>query len=212
MTLSRLTRRFYCRPTLELAPALLGHWLCRDVGGTVRRGRIVEVEAYTDDPASHARGRRRTARNAVMFGPAGHLYVYFTYGMHYCANVVADREGEPGAVLIRGLDEITGANGPGRLCRALAIDRELDGLDLSTSPVLWIARGRRRPGEFVVQTTRVGIRHAAELRWRFYLSDSRGVSRPDRRAEAACRIAANGRRSHASAPSTLASTGRRVTQ
>ena len=184
MTPSRLTRRFYARPTLELAQALLGHWLCRRVGGAVRRGRIVEVEGYTDDQASHARARRRTPRNAVMFGPAGHMYVYFTYGMHHCANVVAEHDGEPGAVLIRGLDGIAGANGPARVCRALAIDRQLDGADLTTSDALWIARGRRRHGEVVIQTTRIGIRTATDLPWRFYLAGSAGVSRPDHRAEA----------------------------
>lgn len=182
MTSSRLSRRFYTRPTLELARALLGCWLCHRVGDVTRRGRIVEVEAYTDDPASHARGRRRTPRNAVMFGPAGHLYVYFTYGMHYCANVVAERTGEPGAVLIRGLDGIDAANGPARACRALLIDRRLNGADLTRSAA-WITRGRRRHGESVIQTTRIGIRAAAELPWRFYLAGSPGVSRPDRCAE-----------------------------
>ncbi len=182
MTPSRLNRRFYTRSTLELAPALLGCWFCHRVGDVTYRGRIVEVEAYTDDLASHARGRRRTPRNAVMFGPAGHLYVYFTYGMHHCANVVAERHGEPGAVLIRGLDGIPGANGPARVCRALAIDRRLDGMDL-TQGVAWIARGRRRRSERVIQTTRVGIRVATELPWRFYLAGSPGVSKPDRRAE-----------------------------
>jgi DNA-3-methyladenine glycosylase len=183
VTPSRLSRRFYARPTLELARALLGCWLCHRIGAVTQRGRIVEVEAYTDDPASHARQGRRTPRNAVMFGPAGHLYVYFTYGMHYCANVVAERDGEPGAVLIRGLDGIPGANGPGRACRALGIDRGLDGIDLTRGPA-WITRGRRRRGERVIQATRIGIRTATELPWRFYLAGSLGVSRPDRRAEA----------------------------
>src|SRR5262249_41001354 len=94
-----LGRSFFSRPTLELAQALLGTYLCRRDGDRVLRGRIVEVEAYTDDAASHSRGRRRTPRNTVMFGPAGHAYVYFTYGMHFCFNIVAEREGVPGAVL-----------------------------------------------------------------------------------------------------------------
>jgi DNA-3-methyladenine glycosylase len=180
-----LGHRFYQRPTLVLAPALLGAWLCRRHGDTVLRGRIVEVEAYTDDGASHARACRRTPRNAVMFGPAGHAYVYFTYGMHHCVNVVAERDGVPGAVLLRGLDGIPAAHGPGRLCRAFAIDRCLDGLDLSAGEALWIERGRPRRDERIIRTTRIGIRHAAALPWRFYLAGSPGVSRRDRAAEGA---------------------------
>ncbi len=181
MSARPLGRRFFARPTLDLAHALLGTWLCREIDGQVLRGRIVEVEAYTDDAASHCRQRRRTPRNAVMFGHAGHAYVYFTYGMHHCVNVVAERHGEPGAVLIRGLDHLPGANGPGRLCRVLAIDRALDGVDLTAGERLWIERGRHR--EPIVQTTRIGIRSAAELPWRFYLAGSPGVSRRDRAAE-----------------------------
>ena len=176
-----LGRRFYTRPTLDLARALLGAKLCREINGEVMRGRIVEVEAYTHDAASHAREHRRTPRNAVMFGHAGHAYVYFTYGMHHCVNVVAERDGVPGAVLIRGLDGLPGANGPGRLCRALAIDRALDGVDLTAGDRLWIEAGRHR--EPIVQTTRIGIRHAPDLPWRFYLAGSPGVSRRDRAAE-----------------------------
>lgn len=178
-----LGRRFYTRPALALAPALLGTYLCHRQDDAVRRGRIVEVEAYTDDAASHARERRRTPRNAVMFGPAGHAYVYFTYGMHFCFNVVAERDGIPGAVLIRGLDGLSGANGPGRLCKALGIDRRQDGLDLTTGDVLWLERGTRRSSERIVVTKRIGIRVATELPWRFYLAGSPGVSRRDRQAE-----------------------------
>jgi 3-methyladenine DNA glycosylase Mpg len=103
---ARLDRSFYSRPTLEVARDLLGCRLYRKIGRRVLSGRIVEVEAYTDDAASHSRGQKRTPRNAIMFGPAGHSYVYFTYGMHYCLNAVAKTDGVPGAVLIRGLDEI----------------------------------------------------------------------------------------------------------
>jgi len=178
-----LPRRFFARPTLVVARALLGCHLCHRVGRTVRRGRIVEVEAYTDDDASHSRGRRPTPRNAVMFGAAGHAYVYFTYGMHFCFNVVTEVAGEPGAVLIRGLDGFDGANGPARLCRALGLDRRHNRLDLTAGEPLWIERGRLRAGERVVQTTRVGIRTAVDLRWRFYVAGSAGVSRRDRAAE-----------------------------
>lgn len=180
-----LPREFFDRSALRLAPALLGTWLCRRVGDAIVRGRIVEVEAYTDDLASHARGRRRTARNAPMFGPGGHAYVYFTYGMHHCMNVVAGPDGEPGAVLIRGLDGLAGAAGPGRLCRVLGIDRTFDGLDLTRGETLWLEAGRRRAGERIVRCPRVGIRVATELPWRFYLAGADGVSRRDRAAEAA---------------------------
>lgn len=178
-----LPRRFFARPTLLVARELLGCSLCHRVGGVTLRGRIVEVEAYTDDAASHSRGRRPTPRNAVMFGRAGHAYVYFTYGMHFCFNIVSEADGEPGAVLIRGLEGINGANGPARLCRALAIDRRQNCLDLTTGETLWLERGRLRAGERVVQTTRVGIRVAADLPWRLYVAGSGGVSRRDRRAE-----------------------------
>jgi DNA-3-methyladenine glycosylase len=178
-----LPRRFFARPTLLVARELLGCSLCHRAGDVVLRGRIVEVEAYTDDAASHSRGRRPTPRNAVMFGPAGHAYVYFTYGMHFCFNIVTEADGVPGAVLIRGLEGIDGANGPARLCRALAIGQRQNGLDLTTGDAVWVERGRLRANEPVVQTTRIGIRVATELPWRFYVTGSSGVSRRDRRAE-----------------------------
>jgi DNA-3-methyladenine glycosylase len=179
-----LPRSFFARPTLVVARALLGCHVCHRIGDTVRHGRIVEVEAYTDDAASHSRERRPTPRNAVMFGTPGHAYVYFTYGMYFCLNAVTETDGVPGAVLIRGLDGIEGANGPGRLCRTLGIDRRHNGVDLTADSILWVERGRLRSGERVVQTTRVGIRVATELPWRFYVAGSNGVSRRDRRAEA----------------------------
>ncbi len=178
-----LARSFFARPTLTVAQTLLGCVLCHRRGEEVLRGRIVEVEAYTDDPASHARFGRRTPRNAVMFGPPGHTYVYFTYGMHFCFNVVTERDGVPGAVLIRGLDGIAAAHGPARLCRALHIGPVHNRADLTTGETLWVERRRRR-GQPVVRTTRVGIRVAQDLPWRFYLLGSLGVSRRDRVAEA----------------------------
>jgi DNA-3-methyladenine glycosylase len=179
-----LPRRFFSRPTLTVARALLGCHVWHRRSGLVVGGRIVEVEAYTDDDASHSRGRRPTARNAVMFGLAGHAYVYFTYGMHFCFNIVTERDGVPGAVLIRGLDGIAGANGPARLCRALGLDRRHNRLDLTGDGSLWVERGRLRAGERIVQTTRVGIRLAVDLPWRFYIAGNAGVSRRDRDAEA----------------------------
>ncbi len=180
-----LGREFFARPTRTVARALLGCQLCHRVDGRVMRGRIVEVEMYTDDAASHARQARRTPRNGLMFGPPGHAYVYFTYGMHYCFNTVAHRGVGPGAVLVRGLDGLPAAAGPARLCRALHIGPVHNGLDLTDGGVLWIELGRPRRGERIVQTTRIGIRQAADLPWRFYLLGSPGVSRRDRPAEAA---------------------------
>ena len=178
-----LPRAFFTGPTLRVARTLLGCVLCHRVGHGIRRGRIVEVEAYTDDPASHARNARRTPHNAVMFGPPGHAYVYFTYGMHFCFNIVTEPDGKPGAVLLRGLDGLEHANGPARLCRAMHIGRVHNGLDLTTSDLLWVEPGHRRRGERIVHTTRIGIRMAQDLLWRFYLLGSPGVSKRDVAAE-----------------------------
>jgi DNA-3-methyladenine glycosylase len=109
--------------------------------------------------------------------------VYFTYGMHFCFNVTTEIHGVPGAVLIRGLDGIAAANGPARLCRALGIDRRQNAIDLTESNELWLERGRLSPRARVIQTTRIGIRVAMELPWRFYVAGSEGVSRRDRSAE-----------------------------
>ncbi len=118
-----------------------------------------------------------------MFGSAGVAYVYFTYGMHHCFNVVTEEDGRPGAVLVRGLDGIAHAAGPALACKALHLTLRDNGRDLVTDPDLWIEPGRRKRGERIVRTTRIGIRHAAELPLRFYLLGSPGVSKRDRRAE-----------------------------
>lgn len=175
-----------------MAPALLG--LVLAAGD--RAGRIVEVEAYlgADDPASHAH-RGPTPRNATMFDRPGLLYVYFTYGMHWCTNVVAGPEGDGGAVLIRALAPLAGVdamrevrpaarrdrdlcNGPAKLAQALGIDGSHDGVDLCDpdSPVRLLDDGRR-PGAEPVVTTRVGISRATDRPWRWYLPDDPHVSR-----------------------------------
>ena len=181
--MSRLQRDAFSGPTTTVARRLLGCWLCHRVGDQIVRGRIVEVEAYTDDAASHAARGKRTRRNAVMFGLPGVAYVYFTYGMHHCFNVVTETTDVPGAVLIRGLDGIPGAAGPARLCRTLGLSTRDTGRDLVTDPHLWIERHRRRRGERVIRTQRIGIRVATDLPWRYYLLGSSGVSKRDRRAE-----------------------------
>jgi DNA-3-methyladenine glycosylase len=174
-----------------IAPTLLNKVLiCGD-----RSGRIVEVEAYQGalDPASHAY-RGLTPRTAVMFGPAGFMYVYFTYGMHWCANVVCQPEGVAGAVLIRALTPLTGieemrlarpaarkdrdlCNGPAKLCQALGINGELNGTDLlrSTSLVRLLDNGTPPPTSPGVGP-RVGISVAKEMPWRFWVSDDVNVS------------------------------------
>lgn len=188
-----LPRAFYERSPLVLARALLGRVLVRDHADGRVAGRIVEVEAYRGarDPASHAY-RGRTARNGVMFGPPGHAYVYFTYGMHHCVNVVAGRTGEAAAVLVRAMEPLAGlalmrrrrgdvadhrlACGPGCVAQALALSREDDGSDLVRGP-LWIAdRPPRRGGRVIARGTRIGIRVGLEFDWRFWLEGHPCVS------------------------------------
>lgn len=179
----RLSKEFYARHPLELAELLLGRTLySRRPDGTVA-GRIVEVEAYCgkDDPASHAY-RRMTDRNAVMFGPPGRLYVYFTYGMHHCANIVADEEGSAGAVLLRAVEPLEGlelmaqrrktdkagllAKGPGRLAQAFGLTLADNGADLSSGDV-WIG-DERRSETAVERSVRIGIKPEMQQLWRFY--------------------------------------------
>jgi DNA-3-methyladenine glycosylase len=175
-------------PVLDVAPRLLG--------AILRHGevacRITEVEAYdgADDPGSHAY-RGQTARNAVMFGPPAHLYVYFTYGMHYCCNVVCGPEGEPRAVLLRAGEIVDGvdlarsrrtpvggdrqlARGPANLCRALAIDAAQNGHDLTTPPLTLTPPDA--PAADVRTGPRVGLRLAAERPWRFWSAGEPSVS------------------------------------
>jgi DNA-3-methyladenine glycosylase len=190
---------FYQQPTLRVAKALLGKTIVHRRRGNVTAGRIVEVEAYRGphDRAAHTAGGRRTARNEVMWRAGGHLYVYFTYGMHYCCNVVTRAAGQPEAVLLRALEPIAGvtamrrrrgaspalpdaalARGPGNLCRALAIDRALDGTDLTRGPVV-ILDAPAIPRRAIVTTTRIGVAYAGAdaLRpWRFYVLGSPAVS------------------------------------
>ncbi len=187
-----LPRAFYARDVRAVARDLLGLVLVSDLGDGRVSGRIVEVEAYGGerDPASHARPGR-TARNASMYGPPGHAYVYFTYGMHHCANVVVETEGRASAVLIRALEPRSGllrmarrrgtsdprrlVNGPGNLAEALGLDRTHDGADLTRGP-LWISSVRPVvAGERIATSRRIGIRHAVEWPWRFTLERAGGT-------------------------------------
>ena len=187
-----MSRAFYARPTLDVAPDLLGLWLVHERPEGRLAGRIVEVEAYVgqEDLAAHS-SRGRTARTSIMFGPAGHAYVYFIYGMHFCFNVVTDAEDVGAAILVRALEPGEGVegrtDGPGRLCRALGIDRSHNGLDLTVENAghLWIERRPGPPVGEIATAPRIGVAYAGEWAarpWRFYLPTSRHLSVRPRRA------------------------------
>lgn len=179
-------------PANKVAPRLLGCEFEREVDGILLRARIVETEAYDQtDVASHSY-RGQTERTKVMFGEAGHLYVYFTYGMHYCCNIVVGAKGYGAAVLIRALEPLGGeedmfsrrgrrgvelTNGPAKLCQALAIDKALNGHDLSKSPLKLITKPEL-PAKNIIQTTRIGIAQAKDVPWRFYIRGNSYVSKP----------------------------------
>jgi DNA-3-methyladenine glycosylase len=188
---AKLPVSFYDRPTIEVARALLGQRLARSYRGTRTSGIIMETEAYLgpDDAASHAR-HGPLSKAAPMFGPPGHAYVYFTYGMHYCMNCVTEGEGSGTGVLIRALEpdegidvmrkrrggKISGVgltNGPGKLCQALRIDTSLNKEPL-TGERLWIEKGP--PARKILMTARVGIAQGRESHLRFYDANSAAVS------------------------------------
>lgn len=174
-----------------VAPKLLGYRLVRKLDGHTLTGRIVEVEAYHQpDAASHSY-RGKTPRTEVMFGPAGYAYVYFTYGMHYCMNVVTGPVGEGSAVLVRALEPLSGleqmrlnrpavadhelTNGPAKLCRAIAIDKAMNGHDLSKSPFQLKASDTKEEFE-IVTSKRIGISKEKDKLWRFCIKDNPYVS------------------------------------
>lgn len=173
----RLTQEFFERDTLCVAQNLLGAVLFRKLGSTVKKGIIVETEAYIqEDPSCHA--YRRTKRSETMFKDAGLSYVYFTYGMHHCMNVVTEPKERGCAVLIRALEpvvDLDNTNGPAKLCKQMQITRELNEIDLTSSDVLWIEEGTS-PVE-IVTTTRIGISQAMDYPWRFYIKGNKWVSK-----------------------------------
>ena len=196
-----LRQSFFARSALEVARDLIGCTFL--IGGA--GGRIVETEAYRqDDPCCHGY-RGKTERNAVLFGPPGHLYVYFTYGMHFCANVVSEEEGAAAGVLLRALEPEYGvddmvirrgpleprllASGPARLAQALGIGRAQNGLPVWEPPLAILPRGAAAPGAAappgapvpaprLVTTARIGVRGGDQKPWRFVDADSRFLSRP----------------------------------
>ena len=184
---------FYREDTFSLVPKILGKMLVRRIGKKIIAGRIVEIEAYVgNDPASHA-ANGLTERNKVMFEDGGISYVYFTYGMHFCFNIVTDRKGFPAALLVRALEPIAGieemmrrrrtdvvenlTNGPAKLCQALGIDRKLNGISLDSRELSIEDDGFVLGGGDIESSTRIGIRVATDRRWRFFIKNNVFVSR-----------------------------------
>jgi len=199
----RLDQSFYQQATLQVAQALLGAYLVHETAEGITTGRIVETEAYlSGDPACHAY-RRQTPRNGVMFGQAGHAYVYQIYGLHHCVNVVTAPAGIGEAVLIRALEPVEGIDlmrqrrgmdkstdlckGPGRLVQALGITKAMNGVSLVTGDLYILPPSAYpafdQPFEMVT-TTRIGITQGIDLPYRFYIADNRFVSFPVRKKRA----------------------------
>ncbi len=188
----KLIRSFYARPTLEVAPELIGKYIIYHSPLGKLSAKIVEVEAYIgeNDPACHA-ARGRTPRNYVMFGPPGFAYIYFVYGMYHCLNFVTEPEGLPAAVLVRAAEPDEGEqimrrlspgnerhkllNGPGKFCRSFGLTRDQNGLDL-TGHRLYLEH-RSAVIANIKQTERIGIKVGNERPWRFYDEDSKAVSK-----------------------------------
>lgn len=181
-------------PTLEVAPTLLGWFLSHTSPAGTVTVQLTEVEAYegANDPASHA-NRVRTSRNEVMFGEAGHLYVYRSHGLHWCCNIVTGQEGEAAAVLLRAGRVVEGrdlarsrrgagvetgrlARGPGCVCQALGIDGGHNGVDLLGGAGLTLTPGSLEPGPLIARGPRVGVSRAHDRPWRFWVAGDRSVS------------------------------------
>jgi len=189
-----LDASFFDRETVAVARDLLGKVLVREVDGRRLWGRLVEVEAYLgpDDLASHSAGGRRSPRNEVMYGAAGHAYVYFTYGMHHCLNVTAEVPGTAGAVLLRALEPLTGVeimrargdqgpearllSGPGKIGRAFGLTLADNGRDFTRGP-LGLSAGSPVPDRKVARSPRIGITRAVDLPYRFTVIGSTSLSR-----------------------------------
>jgi DNA-3-methyladenine glycosylase len=210
----RLPRSFFARPATVVAPELLGRVLVRMLpDGTRLAARLVEVEAYEQgDPASHSYRGRPTPRTEVMFGPAGRLYVYFTYGQHFCSNVVTGQDGRGSAVLLRAAEPLDGldvmasnrgmdaprllCSGPARLTQAFAIARADGGTDLVKDPSLFLLAGTPLAPRAIARSERVGVNVGVERRWRYFERGSGFVSpgRPSVPVAARTRVGAKGSR------------------
>ena len=188
---------FFRRPAETVAAELLGSVMVSTLDGELTAGRIVETEAYLGyhDPASHGYLHRRNSRNQALFGPPASWYVYLSYGMHWCANLVCQETGLASAVLLRALEPIEGletmrqrrgsvpdrelCSGPGKLCQALGITNQLDASRMSDSAVV-VHRPRRNEVNRIVATPRIGITKAADWPLRFYLAGSPWLSRKEK--------------------------------
>ena len=189
------SRDFFLQDTVKVAREILGSILIRKVNGKTLSGRIVEAEAYLhDDPACHAY-RGMTPRTNVMFGEAGHSYVYFTYGMHHCCNIVTNHIGKGEAVLIRALEPLDGIetmylnrgekakkntdllSGPGKICQAMQLTKTESGIDLLESDMLYLEKSPLLKGEVIAVSTRVGLTAAVEKPWRFFIKGNPNVSK-----------------------------------
>jgi len=180
-------RSFFRRPTEAVARDLVGAWIARRHHGRWYGARIVETEAYlgVGDRAAHSWNGRRTRRVEPMYGDGGHLYVFFVYGMHHCANVVTRRKGDPQAVLLRAAEGPGGAprllSGPGRLCKALGITTKLSGLDLLRGGDVRILLPRRRRRTRLGVSARIGVAYAGEAAaWPLRFFDAESVAVPAR--------------------------------
>ena len=185
VTMKKLSRSFYDRDTIVVARELLGKFLVHTINGIERVGKIVEAEAYLGphDLAAHS-SRGLTERTKIMFGPPGHAYVYFIYGMYFCMNVVTQREGHASAVLLRAIEPVKNIEGrtcgPGLLCRAMKIDRKLNGHDL-LSDIFYIATPGKAESFSIVKRPRIGVdyaKHWAKRHLRFYIKGNPFISRP----------------------------------
>ncbi len=189
-----IPREFYERHVVDVSRDLLGKLLVRIYNQKVLVGKIVETEAYRgkDDPASHAY-RGKTPRNSIMFGKPGVAYIYTIYGMYHCLNVIAEPEGNAAGVLIRAIEPLKGidlmkqlrgtdktknlTNGPGKLTKALAIDKSFNGMDLTQKNILFIAYPNRKEVFEIVETKRIGIKVGLDKMWRFYIRNNPFVSK-----------------------------------
>lgn len=186
-----LSTDWFNRPATAVAPDLLGRILVRRVGNEVIRGQIVETEAYEEgDPAMYAY-RNKTKRNAVVFGPAGIMYVYRIYRQYHCFNIVTDRDDFPSTILIRALNLQQRpswidpdkeklprvAAGPGKFCRSLQIDESFKGKPVHPDSGIWVEAGQPMSPENITQTTRIGLSKGADIPWRWYTTDSLAVSK-----------------------------------
>ena len=198
-TFEKLPRSFYTRNLLTVAKELLGKILVKNNNGETISGRIVEVEAYDGsiDEAAHT-FRGKTKRNEIMFKEGGYLYVYFTYGNHFCSNVVTGKEGRGTAVLIRAVEPLDGiesmiknrykrgllnekerynlTSGPGKVCSAFGIDRKHYGVDLTGNEIYLLNQPKIGVDKIII-TKRIGIKKSVDLPWRFYIKDNPYISR-----------------------------------